>query len=130
MFSMIERWPQYTDIYEFGRWLTPDHWAVGSSFEARMLWPFPLTMRYVVMSVRPRQEVRWLVHAIGIVVERWTRFRAVGNFTEVMSSAIFFGTSTQALPGEVVDLLPQFTLRFYEDFKAACEREAGISHTA
>ena len=130
LFTAIERWREYTDIYEFGRWLSADKWTVGSSFEARMLWPFPLTMRYVVMSVRPHQEVRWLVHAIGIVIERWTRFQAIGDQTEITSSAIFFGTSTQTIPGEISDLLPKYTVRFYEDFKAACEREADISHTA
>lgn len=130
MFMDIERWADYTDIYSSVRWITPDPWTLGSYFEANMLWPVQLSVRHVVMNVRPRQEVRWLVHAIGIVIERWTRFRAVDDHTEITSSAIFFGNSTQALPGEVADLLRQNTVRFYEYFKAACERESDMSNTA
>jgi len=130
MFTDIERWAGFTGIYDSVRWITPEPWAVGSYFEANLRWPVQLSVRHVVMNVRPRHEVRWLVHAIGIVIERWTRFRALGDQTEVTSSAIFFGNSTQELPGEVADLLRQYTVRFYEDFKAACERDSDMSNTA
>ena len=125
VFTDVERWPQYSDMYEFVRWQTSERWRLGTSFEGRMLWPFPLTMRYVIMDYRAPHEVRWLVHAIGIVIERWTRFIPLGaNRTEIVTSAIFIGKSTEEIPGEVGDLLPQYTQRLYADFKRAAEAEA------
>ena len=121
-FTNIERWAEFCEVYDYARWLSGSPWTVGSTFQARMRWPVPITVTHVVMSAVPEHEIRWLVHAIGIVIERWIRFTDAHGHTEITSSAIFFGTSTQQLPAEISDLLPQYTHRFYTDFKAACER--------
>jgi hypothetical protein len=123
MFLDIERWHEYSKIYDFARWVTGTPWALGATFHARMNWPVQITVTHVVMAVDQEREIRWLVHAIGIVIERWIRFVDRGDETEIISSAIYFGVSTQQIPGEVSELLPQFTERYFSDFKAACERE-------
>lgn len=120
-FLEVDRWSEYSGVYEFVRWNTGSPWRVGSTFHARMQWPISLTVTHVIMTVDPEREVRWLVHAIGMVVERCIHFIPVGDSTEISSTAIFFGTQTQQLPGEVGELMQQFTRRFYNDLKAACE---------
>jgi hypothetical protein len=120
----VEHWPDISDLYEFAHWTSRRPWEVGSTFEAKITWPFPLTLAYVVAAYRPQSEVRWLVHGIGAVIERWTRFSARGRQTEITSSALYFRTTTRELPHEVGDLLAQFTHRFYSGLKAACEAKA------
>lgn len=121
-FTDIERWPQISEVYKHVRWLADQPWRVGSDFETRMVWPLEVTVRHVVLRYEPPHEVRWLVHGIGIVIERWTRFIPYGENTELVTSAIFIGQPTERIPGEVGDLLPQYTRRFYEDVKAASEQ--------
>lgn len=124
IFTDIERWPQISGVYEEARWLSAEQWRTGAYFEARMVWPHPVTVKHVVMSCREEQEIRWLVHAIGIVIERVIHFRAVDDgSTEISTHAIYFGSSIEPLPGELEDLLPQFVERFYLDVKRACEQE-------
>jgi hypothetical protein len=122
MFTDIERWPEYSNLYQLMRWTSRERWTVGSHFEGRLQWPIPLTVRHVIMNCRPKQEIRWLAHGIGIVIERWTHFQAKGEFTEITTSAIYVGKSTKKLPGEVGELLPKYTERLYNDFKLALER--------
>jgi len=124
MLTDIERWPEYSSLYEWAHWTCGEPWAVGSMFEVRITWPFPLTLEHVVTNCSPQEEVRWLVHGSGVVIERWTRFSARGRETQITSSALYFGTATRELPGQVGDLLARFTQRFYAEFKTACERKA------
>jgi hypothetical protein len=120
----VERWPEYTRLLESSRWASGERWAFGSSLKAKITWPFPLTVTLVVTGFQPNAELRWVTHAIGMVIERWTRLTAQGSNTKIDSSAIYFAPSMPELPGELTDILPQFAERFFADFKSACERIA------
>src|SRR5690349_16863089 len=70
VFSEIERWSDVTDAIEYARWTSGHPWEVGATFEVRIRWPHPVTLSHVVMSYHPRTDMRFLIHAIGIVIER------------------------------------------------------------
>jgi hypothetical protein len=123
VFSEVEKWPQVTDAIEYGRWTSSPPWGVGSTFEVRIKWPHPVTLSHVVMSYRPMTEMRFLIHAIGVVIERLIVMRQEGNDTILSTQAAYIGSSTEPLPGEVGALIKQYDAKVFEDFKRACERE-------
>jgi len=124
MFTDIERWPDYTRLLESVDWISGERWALGSSIRATLRWPIRLTVTLVVTSYQPSAEVRWMTHALGMVIERWTRVAAHGSGTKIDSSAIYFAPSMPELPGELSEVLPQIAERFFGDLRSACERIA------
>jgi hypothetical protein len=121
VFSEVERWPQVTDAIESSRWTSAPAWGVGSTFEVRIRWPHPVTLSHVVMSYHPATDMRFLIHAIGIVIERLIVFRQEGDSTALSTQAAYIGNSTEPLPGEVGNLIKQYDAKVFEDFKRACE---------
>jgi hypothetical protein len=117
----VERWPEHTRLIASARWNSEEHWTFGSSFKAQITWPILLTCTFVVTGFKPTVELRWVTHAIGMVIERWTRVIAHGNITQIDSSAIYFAPSNPELPGELGEILPQVEGRFFGDLKCACE---------
>lgn len=123
VFSDVERWPQVTDAIEYAHWTSASPWGVGSTFEVRIKWPFQVTLSHVVMSYRPMTEMRFLIHAIGVVIERLIIMRQEGDDTVLTAQAAYIGSSTEPLPGELGALVKQYDSKVFEDFKHACERE-------
>src|SRR6478672_3722898 len=101
VFSDVEEWSLVTDAIEYGRWTSEQPWQVGSTFEVRIRWPHPVKLSHVVMSYRPRSEMRFLIHALGIVIERLILMRAEGDQTFLITQAAYIGTSIEPLPDEV-----------------------------
>lgn len=117
----IEEWPEFTELVESVRWSSAEPWALGSSFQAKITWPLPLSCTLVVTSFQPISDVRWMTLVMGIVIERWTRIVPHGHTTSLDSTTVYFAPSNPGLPLELGDLLPQFELRFFADLKHACE---------
>jgi hypothetical protein len=121
VFSDVEQWPRVTDAIEYGRWTSGSPWSVGATFEVRIRWPHPVTLSHVVMSYRPHTEMRFLIHAIGIVIERLILLRQEQDQTVLTTQAAYIGVSTEPLPGDVGALIKQYDAKVFEDFKRACE---------
>lgn len=121
VFSEIEDWSLVTDAIEYGRWTSEKPWQVGSTFEVRIRWPHPVKLSHVVMSYRPCSEMRFLIHALGIVIERLILIRAEGDQTLLTTQAAYIGTSIEPLPDEVGALVKQYDAKVFADFKRACE---------
>jgi hypothetical protein len=121
VFSEVERWPQVTDAIAYGRWTSPMPWQLGATFEVGIQWPHPVRLSHVVMSYRPYAEMRFLIHAIGIVVERLILMREEDDHVVLTTQAAYIGTSTEQLPDDVGALIKQYDAKVFEDFKRACE---------
>jgi hypothetical protein len=122
VFSEVEQWPRVTDAIEYGRWMSGSPWQVGSTFEVRIRWPHPVTLSHVVMSYRPLTDMRFLIHAIGVVIERLIVLRPERDQTVLTTQAAYIGSSTEPLPDDVGALIKQYDAKVFEDFKRACER--------
>jgi hypothetical protein len=122
VFSEVEDWPHVTDAIEYGRWTSPAPWDVGSTFEVRIRWPHPVTLSHVVMSYRPTTEMRFLIHALGIVIERLIVLSQDQDQTLLVTHAAYIGNSIEPLPDDVGELIKQYDAKVFEDFKRACER--------
>lgn len=121
VFSDVESWSQVTEAIEYGRWTSEKPWQLGSTFEVRIQWPHPVKLSHVVMSYRPYSEMRFLIHAIGIVIERLIVMRAEGDHTLLTTQAAYIGTSIEPLPDDVGALIKQYDAKVFADFKRACE---------
>ena len=123
VFSEVEQWPQVTDAIEYGHWTSPTPWQLGATFEVGIRWPHPTRVNHVVMSYRPYSEMRFLIHAIGIVIERLITLREEGDHVILITHAAYIGTSTEQLPADVGALIKQYDAKVFADFKHACEGE-------
>jgi hypothetical protein len=121
VFSEVERWPKVTDAIEFAHWTSPRPWLPGATFEVGIHWPHPVRLSHVVMSYRPYSEMRFLIHAIGVVVERLIVLREEGDHILLTTQAAYIGTSTEQLPNEVGALIKEYDAKVFDDFKRACE---------
>jgi hypothetical protein len=121
VFSDVQAWSQVTDAIEYGRWTSENPWQVGSTFEVRIQWPHPVKLSHVVMSYRPYSEMRFLIHALGIVIERLIVMRPEHGRTLLTTQVAYIGTSIEPLPDEVGALVKQYDAKVFQDFKRACE---------
>lgn len=121
VFSEVEEWPKVTDAISYGHWTSEKPWHLGATFEVGIHWPHPARINHVVMSYRSYSEMRFLIHAIGIVVERLITFQDAGDHVVLTTQAAYVGTSTEQLPADVGALIKEYDAKVFEDFKRACE---------
>jgi hypothetical protein len=122
VFSEVEEWSRVTDAIEYGRWTSGHPWEVGATFEVRIRWPHPVTLSHVVISYHPTTDMRFLIHAIGIVIERLIVLSEELDQTLLTTQAAFIGDSIEPLPDDVGALIKQYDAKVFEDFKRACEQ--------
>ncbi len=124
VFSDVEMWPRFSDLYGEIRWLG-EPWMAGSHMNIELKSPVGTVVDHVITVCTPPHLVAWIDHIQGDTMEQWVHFRPVPTGgTEIHTWADLVGT-TSTLRGMVVrEGLTTFIRTWYNRFSEECDRLA------
>lgn len=121
VFAQIEEWHKWGASYGEVRWTLGTPWAKGSHFVTELLYPVRVNVEHTVLICTPEEMVNWVVHAVGVTIERLILFQDTPVGTEIKTSSLITGTPNMELGGDLGELLDQFTKRWYQELAAYCD---------
>jgi hypothetical protein len=124
VFSDVEMWPRFSDLYGDIRWLG-EPWMAGSHMNIELKGPVGAVVDHVITVCTPPHLVAWIDHIQGDTMEQWVHFRAMpSGGTEIHTWADLVGT-TSTLGGLVVrEGLTTFIRNWYNRFSLECDQLA------
>ncbi len=125
VFSNLELWPQFSDLYEEIRWTAGKPWQEGSRLSIKARMPIAVTLDHVILSCVPGKEVAWIDHAVGTTMEQWVYFDLQrGGGTRVHTWAEFTGLMPLVAGRQIREVLLEFTQTWYNRYARECNRVA------
>ncbi|HYM74601.1 MAG TPA: hypothetical protein VE377_01375 [Candidatus Dormibacteraeota bacterium] len=125
VFSNLELWPQFSELYQQIRWSKGEPWQEGSRLSIRTANPIAVTLDHVITKCVPGEEVAWIDHAVGTTMEQWVFFKTLrGGGTRVNTWAEFTGLTAFIAGRKIKDVLLEFTRTWYDRYAQECDRAA------
>ena len=74
IFSELERWQEWSDVFGCAGWIHGEPWKPGSRFFVELLYPKRLDLEVMVVKCDPPYEVVLLPHGQGYAAQQWIHF--------------------------------------------------------
>jgi len=121
VFSQLEQWHTWTDIFGNAGWVQGQPWQPGSRFFLELLYPRELDLEVMVVKCHPPNEVVLLPHGSGYAAQQWIQFAKNGFNGSIIRTEEHFVGSERFKEPEVQQQLMQMFERWFKPLAAQCE---------
>jgi hypothetical protein len=123
LFSDVENWPKFSDVYDDLRW-SGVPWTRGSWVLGTIHFPHPLPLRYVLEACRPGSLISYVAYGTdaGFATHRTVRFEQQKDCTLIHVDSYIVGTPTFSIAGGSYGFLQTLTEKWFRDFASFCDQ--------
>ena len=125
LFSDIENWPKFSDVYDNLRW-SGFPWTRGSCVLGMLRFPRPLPLRYVLETCQPGSLISYIGYSptAGFATHRTVRFELQEGRTLIAVDSYVVGEPTFEIAGGGYGFVRRLTEKWFQDFASFCDKEA------
>jgi len=125
IFSDIENWPKFSDVYSNLRW-SGVPWKSGSSLLGTLRFTRAMPVNYLLETCRSGSFLRYVGYSkeAGFASHRTVRFEQQQGRTMIVVDCYIVGTPTFAVAGGAYGFLRTLTETWFRDFAALCDTQA------
>ena len=121
VFSEIEKWHTWCDIFGTAGWVKGQPWRIGSRFFLELLYPQRIDLEVMVLKCDAPREIVLLPHGEGYAAQQWIHFRTDSyGETYIQSEEHFVGNECLNDPRVQENLRKMFD-RWFQPLARECQ---------